>query len=158
MKKNRFFWIAAIIGLVLDQITKYWVVRTFATEGDTLALWAGIFHFTYKTNTGAAWSFFSDGVSWLRWLSLGVSLALIALAWFGPKMILSEQLGYGFVLAGAFGNGVDRFLFGYVVDFLDFRLIKFPIFNLADVFINIGIAFLLLASLRSNSRPRRYKK
>jgi signal peptidase II len=55
-------------------------------------------------------------------------------------------LGYGCILAGAVGNGIDRFLFGHVIDFLDFRLINFPIFNLADVSINIGIAALLWAS------------
>ncbi|MEB3159968.1 MAG: signal peptidase II, partial [Synechocystis sp.] len=65
-----------------------------------------------------------------------------------------EQLGYGCILAGAFGNGIDRFALGHVVDFFDFRLINFPIFNMADVFINIGIACLLLASFRPMS-PRR---
>ncbi len=146
MRKNRFFWIAAIIGLILDQLTKYWVKQTFAKLGDTLPLWSGVFHFTYVVNTGAAFSFFSNGAGWLRWLSLGVSLGLIALAWFGPKMKVTEQLGYGFILAGALGNGIDRFLSGHVVDFLDFRLIQFPVFNLADVFINVGIVFLLIAS------------
>ena len=74
----------------------------------------------------------------------------MALAWWGPELLLIEQLGYGFVLAGALGNGVDRFLFGYVVDFLDFRLINFPVFNLADVCINIGIICLLIASFYPN--------
>lgn len=50
-----------------------------------------------------------------------------------------EQLGYSFISGGAMGNGIDRFVTGYVVDFLDFRLINFPTFNLADFFINIGI-------------------
>jgi signal peptidase II len=77
-----------------------------------------------------------------------VSLGLIALAWFGPALNTFEQLGYGFILGGALGNGIDRFAAGYVVDFLDFRLIKFPVFNLADVFINVGIACLLIASFR----------
>ncbi|MCA1994618.1 MAG: signal peptidase II, partial [Coleofasciculus sp. S288] len=52
------------------------------------------------------------------------------------------------ILGGALGNGIDRFLAGYVVDFLDFRLINFPVFNLADVFINVGIICLLIASFR----------
>ena len=158
MKKNSFFWLVAIVGLILDQLTKYWVVQNFARQGDTIPLWSGIFHFTYVVNTGAAFSFFTNGVGWLRWLSLGVSLGLIALAWFGPRMNITEQLGYGFVLAGAFGNGIDRLLFGYVVDFLDFRLIQFPVFNLADVFINIGIFFLLVASFGTKPRSNRRKK
>ena len=156
MIKNRFFWSVAFSGLILDQLTKYWVVQTFSELGETLPLWLGVFHLTYVTNTGAAFSFFSNGVHWLRWLSLGVSIGLMIFAWFSPRMPLTEQMGYGFILAGALGNGIDRFLFGYVVDFLDFRLIQFPVFNLADVFINVGIIFILLASFRpSNTTSRR---
>lgn len=146
MRKNRIFWFVAFIGLISDQLTKYLIVRNFEAVGDTVPLWRDVFHLTYVINTGAAFSFFRGGVNWLRWLSLAVSLGLMALAWFGSKMKLTEQLGYGFILAGALGNGIDRFLFGYVVDFLDFRLIQFPVFNLADVLINLGILFLLIAS------------
>ncbi|OKH16877.1 signal peptidase II [[Limnothrix rosea] IAM M-220] len=142
--KNRWFWIIALIGLILDQLTKTIVLQTFPEVGDTIPLWNSVFHFTYVQNTGAAFSIFTDGVHWLRWLSLFVSLGLMALAWFGDRLNMWEQLGYGFILSGAMGNGVDRFLFGYVVDFLDFRLINFPVFNIADVCINIGIACLLL--------------
>ena len=148
MRRNLYFWIVGFIGVVIDQLTKYWVVMNFADIGDTWPLWPDVFHFTYVVNTGAAFSFFSGGVSWLRWLSLLVSIGLIAIARFGPKMPNSEQLGYGFIFAGAFGNGIDRFLFGYVVDFLDFRLINFPVFNLADSFINVGILFLLYATFK----------
>ncbi|MEH2253912.1 signal peptidase II [Nostoc sp.] len=145
--KNRLFWIAAFIAFFLDQITKYWVVQTFSL-GQTLSLLPGIFHFTYVTNTGAAFSLLSGKVEWLRWLSLGVSLVLIALALFGPTLNLWDQLGYGLILGGAMGNGIDRFVLGYVVDFLDFRLINFAVFNVADSFISIGIVCLLIASLQ----------
>jgi len=145
--KNRLFWIAAFIAFFLDQITKYWVVQTFSL-GQTLPLLPGIFHFTYVTNTGAAFSLLSGKVEWLRWLSLGVSLVLIGLALFGPTLNLWDQLGYGLILGGAMGNGIDRFVLGYVVDFLDFRLINFAVFNVADSFISIGIVCLLIASLQ----------
>ncbi|MEH1862255.1 MAG: signal peptidase II [Nostoc sp.] len=145
--KNRLFWIAAFIAFFLDQITKYWVVQSFSL-GQTLPLLPGIFHFTYVTNTGAAFSLFSGKVEWLRWLSLGVSLVLIALALIGPTLNLWDQLGYGLILGGAMGNGIDRFVLGYVVDFLDFRLINFAVFNMADSFISIGIVCLLIASLQ----------
>ncbi|WP_013320510.1 signal peptidase II [Gloeothece verrucosa] len=155
MKKNQWFWLVAIIGLILDRLTKYWVVQSFDTTGDTVPIWSGVFHFTYVINTGAAFSFFKGGAGWLRWLSLIVSLGLIFLAWYAPRMRLIEQLGYGFILAGALGNGIDRFVMGYVVDFLDFRLINFPIFNLADVFINVGIFCLLIASLPTKPSAKR---
>ena len=152
MKKKRIFWTVTLIGLILDQLTKYIVVQKFTAIGDSFPLWENIFHFTYVINTGAAFSVFKGGVSWLRWLSLIVSIGLIAFVWYVPRMTKIEQLSYGFILAGALGNGIDRFLFGYVVDFLDFRLIEFPVFNLADVSINLGIIFLLIASFKTNEK------
>jgi signal peptidase II len=157
-KRNPLFWVAAIASLILDHLTKFWVVQTFelTIPPDTLPILPDIFHFTYVVNTGAAFSLFSDGgVYWLRWLSLFVSLALMAMAWFGPRCDRLEQLGYGLILGGALGNGIDRFIAGHVVDFLDFRLIRFPVFNLADVSINLGILCLLLGIFRASPpRPR----
>jgi signal peptidase II len=152
--KNRWFWFAALIGSVLDRLSKFLVVYTFplTTPPQSFPLIPGVFHFTYVVNTGAAFSFFNDGVGWLRWLSLGVSVVLLLLAWFGPTLSRWEQWGYGFILSGALGNGIDRFILGRVVDFLDFRLIQFPVFNLADTFINVGIICLLIGSF---ARPRR---
>lgn len=146
--KNRFFWLAALFSLVADRLTKVWVVTTFdlTVPPDTVPLIPGIFHFTYVTNTGAAFSLFKEGGEWLRWLSLSVSVGLMILAWFGPSLSRWEQSGYGFILGGALGNGIDRFIAGRVVDFLDFRWIQFPVFNLADVFINVGIVCLLIAT------------
>ncbi|MEM1368357.1 MAG: signal peptidase II [Cyanobacteria bacterium P01_H01_bin.15] len=143
---NLNFWLVAIAGFISDQVTKLWIVRSFKTIGTTQPLWENVFHFTYVTNDGAAFSFFAGGVAWLRWLSLLVSLGLMFYGLFSPRLPKWEQLGLGFILAGAMGNGLDRFLFGYVVDFLDFRLINFPIFNLADVWINVGIVCMLLAA------------
>ena len=77
-----------------------------------------------------------------------MSLVLIALGWFGQELNHWDQLGYGLILGGAMGNGIDRFVLGYVVDFLDFRLINFAVFNLADSFISIGIVCLLIASFQ----------
>ena len=155
IRRKRSFWLVAILGIIFDQITKYIVVQNFAAVGDTLPLWSNVFHFTYVINTGAAFSFFRGQVEILRWISLVVSLILIIYVWFTPRLALLEQLGYGFILAGAIGNGIDRFLFGYVVDFLDFRLINFPVFNLADVAINIGVVLLLVYSFTGSSKPTR---
>lgn len=150
--KNQHFWVAGFTGLMLDQLTKYWTVQSLYLN-QSIPLWEGVFHITYVTNPGAAFSLFSDNGGWLRWLSLIVSLGLMAFAVFGPRLDRWEQAGYGFILSGALGNGIDRFLEGEVVDFLDFRLIRFPVFNLADVFINIGILCLIVASFRKPPEP-----
>jgi signal peptidase II len=146
------FWIAASVSLILDRVSKIWVLETFKL-GQTMPLLPGIFHFTYVTNTGAAFSLFS-GSGWLRWLSLLVSIGLIALVWLTPRLNVWEKIGYGCILGGALGNGIDRFATGAVIDFLDFRLIRFPIFNIADVSINIGIICLLIAIVRTPSKRR----
>ncbi len=152
MVKHVFFWCAALGGLLLDRLTKDWVMATFALK-ESWPLWPGVFHLTYVENPGAAFSLFSRDGGWLRWLSLGVSFALGAWALFGPRMNRWEQWGYGFVFAGALGNGIDRFAAGRVVDFLDFRLINFPVFNVADVFISVGAGCLILGALLYQS-PR----
>lgn len=144
--RNRWFWVVALVGLVADQVTKFIVVQNFQLN-ETLPLWEGVFHFTFVTNKGAAFSLFSERGEWLRWLSLLVSFALVLLGLLS-RLSRWEQVGYGCILAGALGNGIDRFFFGEVVDFLDFRLIRFPVFNLADVSINIGIICLLIAALQ----------
>ncbi|NEO85588.1 MAG: lipoprotein signal peptidase [Spirulina sp. SIO3F2] len=146
--KNRWFWMTALTALVLDQITKYWIRTSFDLLGETVPIVPGVFHFTYVINTGAAFSLFAGGVEWLRWLSLLVSIGLMIYALISPRWILLEQIGFGFILSGALGNGICRFLYSHVIDFLDFRLINFPVFNLADVFINIGIACLLYLAFR----------
>lgn len=150
--KNYPFWITALIGVALDHATKFWIVSNFKL-GETWPLWAGVFHLTYVTNTGAAFSLFSGGSGWLRWLSLFASLGLMALALFGPMLSRGEQIGYGLILSGALGNGIDRFVSGKVVDFLDVRLINFAVFNLADVFINVGIICILISLFKSPAKP-----
>lgn len=154
--KNGIFWMAASISFCLDQATKYWIVQNFNLL-ETQPLIPGIFHFTYVRNTGAAFSLLTGRADLLRWLSLFVSLGLIAFALFGGRLKKLEQLSYGLLLGGAMGNGIDRFIFGSVVDFIDIRLIRFAVFNLADVSINLGIICWLIDSFykpKSDRNPR----
>jgi signal peptidase II len=145
--RNRLFWIAAAAGLVGDRLTKLWVITAMPLQDPAFShpIIPGVFHFTYVVNTGAAFSSFQgQGGGWLRWLSLLVSLALVALSIYNPRLPRWEQVGYGLILSGAVGNGIDRFLFGHVIDFLDCRWINFPIFNVADSLINIGLVCLFI--------------
>ncbi len=144
--KNRRFWIAASLGLILDRVTKLWILHIF-TLHQSVPVIPGVLNWTYVVNTGAAFSLFSGAV-WLRWLSLIVSLGLAIAAIWGPRFTRWEQVGYGLILSGAFGNGIDRFVFGHVIDFIDIKLINFAIFNGADVFINLGIVCLLIATFK----------
>lgn len=143
--RNHYFWLAAFGSLVLDIITKQAIAHHLQLL-QTIPILPGVFHFTYVRNTGAAFSLF-QGQDWLRWLSLIVSLALIFVGLVKSLPNRWEQLGYGCILAGAAGNGIDRLCFGSVVDFIDIRLINFAVFNWADVSINLGIFFLLIYTM-----------
>lgn len=154
--KNKTFWYAALLSFTIDQASKFLTVQFFDL-GQTLPLLPGVFHLTYVTNKGAAFSLFSNNGGWLKWISLGVSLGLVVLA-LRANLNRWERVGYGCILGGALGNGIDRFVKGEVVDLLDFRLIHFPVFNLADVAINIGIGCLLIAAFREGRRSDRAQR
>ena len=144
--KNYYFWLAAIVNIALDIISKRAIVEILRVERTSIPLIPNIFHFTYIRNHGAAFSIL-EGNPLLRWLSLLVSLVLIAIAMLRTFDNIWEQLGFGLILAGAVGNGIDRLFFdGSVVDFIDVRIIHFAIFNWADVSINVGIICLLIHS------------
>jgi signal peptidase II len=142
--KNYYFWIAAIANLVIDILSKRAIVNTLQVERTSIAIVPNILHFTYIRNHGAAFSML-EGQPWLGWLSLLVTIFLVSIGIIKTFNSIWEQLGYGLILAGAAGNGIDRLFFGgSVVDFIDLRIINFAIFNWADISINIGIICLLI--------------
>jgi signal peptidase II len=149
LKKNPMFWLAAVLSLLMDRLSKQWVMGHFKliNPPESWPLVKGVFHITYVVNKGAAFSMF-QGEGWLRWLSLLVTLVLICYGLFGAPLRAWEQAGYGFLLGGAAGNGIDRLMMGQVVDFLDFRLINFPVFNIADIAINVGLICLFVSLWR----------
>jgi signal peptidase II len=146
--KNSPFWVVAVIAILVDQLTKHWVIQNFPYEGYSIPLIAGVFEFTYKKNTGVAFGWFTGKAELWRWISLVVSLVLIKWGYSHPDWNRWEKFGYGLILGGAIGNGIDRFRLGYVVDFLHFSLINFPIFNVADSCISAGVACLLVSIFR----------
>lgn len=149
--KNYYFWLAAITNIIIDILSKRAIVTYLQVERTSIPIVPNVFHFTYIRNHGAAFSML-EGQPWLRWLSLVVSLGLIGIGIMRTFSNIWEQLGFGLILAGAVGNGIDRLFFdGSVVDFIDLRIINFAIFNWADISINIGIICLLIHSLVDRS-------
>lgn len=130
-----FLLILALIAF--DQLVKYWAF-TVLQPLTTIPIVENIFHLTYVENRGAAFSLLMNR----RWLFvilavLVVSAAAIAL----KKGVIQTKTGKWslyFITAGAVGNVIDRIARGFVVDLFDFRLIHFPVFNVADIFICIG--------------------
>ncbi|MDA5107662.1 MULTISPECIES: signal peptidase II [Brevibacillus] len=145
-----YFLIAAAI-VALDQWTKNLVV-TRMELGQSIPLIPDVFHLTSHRNMGAAFGILQNQ----RWLFVIITIAvvigiLVSLVRIGkrqPRVSLALSL----VLGGAIGNFIDRVSTGQVVDFLDFTLINFPIFNVADMAITIGVALLLLDVLLEGRR------
>lgn len=153
--RNYYFWVAAIGNVIIDIISKRAIVENLQVERTSIPIIPNIFHFTYIRNYGAAFSML-EGSPWLGWLSLIVSVILIAIGIFRNFNNIWEQVGFGLILAGAAGNGIDRLFFGgSVVDFIDLRIINFAIFNWADISINIGVICLLIHSFIDRPQANR---
>ena len=137
--------IAVLLMIALDQAVKLWALTSLQAQ-HTIPLIENVFHLTYVENRGAAFSLFAQFDS--RWIFVALAcvitvVILIAL----QKNYMQTVLGrWSLVLiaAGALGNAIDRVAHGFVVDLFDFRLIHFPVFNVADIFICIGGALFVI--------------
>lgn len=143
-------WLMIIAGIIfLDQISK-WLTVINLDFGETFPLIDGVFHFTYARNTGAAFSIFSAPDQ--RWIFMSIStVAILALAvylWFNRKGSKLICVALSFIIGGGIGNMIDRCILKYVIDMLDFRLINFAIFNVADSFVCVGVGLFALAVIR----------
>lgn len=135
------FLLLVLSGVILDQITKWIVVRNFA-PGESIDLAVVALH--YVQNTGASFSLLPNAIVFLTVFSSLV----IAIIFFSYKKIDTRyRLFFAFVLAGAIGNFIDRFRLGYVVDFIDFKI--WPVFNVADIFVSLGAISLLYVVMKS---------
>ncbi|MDO9491885.1 signal peptidase II [Acetobacterium sp.] len=140
-------YIAIILfAIFLDQYSKYLVIAHIKPI-DSLPVIPGVFHLTYVENTGAAFSLFTNMQIFLIILTLvfiGVLIYfLIKIPNIKENRVINVALS--FIIGGAAGNLLDRLRLDFVVDFLDFRMIKFAIFNFADVFVVCGSIILVIA-------------
>jgi len=139
VKRSRYL-IYGLAGLVvlLDQISKQWALSHLSPYSSKVWL-PGLVHFQLTTNTGAAFSLFSGSSQALGLVSLVVVVGVVAWLERQGPLSLPRQLGLALVLGGAIGNGLDRWRSGAVVDFVALVPIDFPIFNGADVAINLAV-------------------
>mgnify|MGYP000544172331 CR=1 FL=1 len=144
------FWVwigVAALVLLADQFTKVLIVGTYQL-GEGFAV-TSFFNIVRVHNEGAAFSFLATAGGWQRWFFTGLGLVATAVMVWMLKQHAGQRL-FGFaiacILGGAIGNVIDRVLYGYVVDFLDFYYagIHFPAFNVADSGITIGAMSLIL--------------
>lgn len=153
-RRRRLAWSVAITGLLLDQLSKAWALQQLPT-GHIRPLLPGLLQLQRVGNDGAAFSLFSGSVTTLGLISALVSLGLVLWIQLRPPEGLWPALASGLLLAGAAGNGLDRWRSGSVVDFLELVPIHFPIFNIADVAINLAVLCFLIDLLRSGRADER---
>ena len=143
-------WIIAISVFVLDRISKLWISQKFALN-ETTEIIKNIFHLTLVHNTGAAFGIFRNQTLFFISISVFAIVAIIVYIKRSPKHSRSRDIALALILGGAFGNLVDRLFFGYVIDFLDFRV--WPVFNVADSAITIGTVLLIFSLVHKNKIP-----
>ncbi|MGX7143121.1 signal peptidase II [Enterococcus saccharolyticus] len=139
-----FLFSALVIGL--DQWVKFWIVSNFAL-GDTQNIIPNILSFTYVQNTGAAWSIFEGQMGFFTVITLiAVAVVTYLLVRYRNENKLFT-IGLALVLAGAIGNFIDRVRLGYVVDMFQTDFMNFPIFNVADMSLCIGVGLIFIYTI-----------
>ena len=137
----------SILTLVIDILTKQ-LVLNYMLEHQSLTIIEHFFSITFAKNTGVAFSFLEGQVPLIIIMTSIIILFILKyIKTTNPSKY--ETICYGLIIGGALGNLIDRLIYGYVIDFLDFNIFgySFPIFNLADTAIVIGIFMLIILSL-----------
>lgn len=140
-------FIISLIGIFIDRITKILVSNI-----DRIVVIKNFFNITNTHNYGAAWSILEG----YRILLIIVSIFVLVLIYMifikGKKLNNYEIFSYGILISGIIGNLIDRIIYGYVIDFLDFNILgyNYPVFNIADSFIVISIILLIIKEFRSD--------
>lgn len=144
--------IISIILLCIDQISKLLVVNLL-TKTDSITIIKNFFYLTYINNDGAAFSILVGKRILLILIAVLVIVMLIRYIKKNNTQNKLELVSISLIIGGSLGNLMDRVIRGYVIDFLDFKIFNynFPIFNLADTFIVIGVFLLLLKEIRKEN-------
>lgn len=153
-KKSLIVLISILLLIVFDQIVKYLIVRNFSI-GEEKILIDNFLKFIYIRNTGAAFGIFSGNIVFL----IGISLLLIFYIIKEMKKNINNNLSllsFSLIIGGAVGNLIDRIFRGYVVDFISFTLFQreMSIFNIADMYITIGVILLIYIVLKEGKYER----
>ena len=143
----------SLLLLIIDQWTK-WLAETKLIFHDPVPVIEPILNWTLAYNYGAAFSFLADAGGWQKWffsgLALIMSVFLIGYLIKAPRQAKLLSLGLALVLGGAVGNLIDRLLHGHVIDFIHVHYADawhYPIFNIADMGISIGVALIIIDML-----------
>lgn len=145
--KTGIFW--GTLVLAADRVSK--MLAQSALAAGTIEAIPGVLAFTYAENMGMAFSLFAGYPRLLAVLSLTlVIVVLLAMRRMLPNNGLSCAL-QGMLLGGGIGNAIDRFVYGYVIDFIELRFVRFAIFNVADIAVTLSALALMAVSLQGHT-------
>lgn len=136
------YYIIAMILIGLDQLSKYLTVQEIAL-GEVVSLVPNVLSLTYIRNSGAAWSILEDQMIFFYMITVVVVGALIYFLHTEGKKSPIASTGIAFIMGGAIGNFIDRLHLKYVIDMIRLEFINFPIFNVADMALTIGVIILI---------------
>ena len=139
--------------ILIDQVSKFLILNTLGFDRSKNII-PNILNFTLVKNKGAAFSLFSNSTSILTLISVMTSLIILIILLIFPPRSFWISTGLIFLLGGTVGNGIDRFYKGYVLDFLQLIPINFPIFNVADISINIALICFLIDLFNTKDKSR----
>ena len=141
--------IVVIISLLLDIGSKFLVNRIFILN-ESKTIIDNFLNITYVRNTGAAWSILDNNTWIVTVISLLIIIGIIYYVYRNRVSKKILKIGYGLILGGAVGNFIDRIVYGYVIDFIDIDIFgwNYPIFNLADMFIVVGVILVMIDAWR----------
>ena len=142
-----YFFSLSIFIVLIDQFTKYLMTynNNLFINKDFI-----LFKLDFVKNYGAAFNIFSGSRIFLSLISIFFSILLFYLIFRKNTINSLDLYAYSFILGGTIGNGIDRIYKGFVVDFINLNIINFPVFNFADISINIGFIFLLFNIFKNN--------
>lgn len=152
MHLNKKTYIIAVLVLIIDQVSKS-LIEIFFKLNESVVVIKDFFYITVAHNTGGAWSIFSDH-SYLFIIASVIAILLLIKFMFGFKNNLRNNIAFACLFGGIFSNLADRIFLGYVRDFLDFKIFgyDYPIFNIADVTIVLGVILLIIAVIKGEDR------
>ena len=139
--------------ILLDQVSKFLVLKKLDFERSKNII-PNLLNFTLVKNKGAAFSLFNDSTLILTIISVLASFLIVTLILRSLPKSYWNSIGLAYLLGGTVGNGIDRVLKGYVVDFLEIVPINFPIFNLADISINIAVICFIIDIVRTKYKSK----
>ncbi len=152
-RKGCRLWWLAIPVIALDRISKRIAQANLAPNGVKTAV-SGVFSWAYTQNQGAAFSILRGRGLLLAALSLALLLALLAYLLHNPENPIGERIGIWLIIGGGMGNLYDRLIYGSVIDFIRLDFVRFAIFNVADIFVCVGAALVLISVLLAEGRKR----